>query len=110
MTLSFTLHWWMALPIFMTLLLLAGGLWADRFAIDRVIDFTGTLFALALSLACWTAILYGRYERWSVVPILFTAAVVWQARREKLKYEARWIVFCILIAGWLLVAYGRLTA
>lgn len=110
MTFTITIPLWTMLPLMLCILMLAGGLWHDRFAIDSILDFQATLAAIFLGLMCWTLVLYGRYDQWLVIPVLVTVAAIWRAWREMLKREARAILAGFLVTAWLLVVYGRLTA
>jgi hypothetical protein len=109
MHISFILDWWLVLPLLITIILIAGGLWMD---IPDILDMEGTIVALLIAAPCWAAILYGRYEPWLVLPIIYTVyalGVAYSDRkdmgREGLKFLATALIFV-----WTLLIYGRLTA
>lgn len=110
MTFTITLPLWAVLPLVVCILMLAAGLWYDRFAIDSILDLQGTLFAVFLCMACWALILYGRYERWLVLPVLVTAVLLWQAWRGKPDRDDWVYGGSVFAVAWLLVVYGRFTA
>ncbi|HQR97616.1 MULTISPECIES: hypothetical protein [unclassified Polaromonas] len=110
MTFTITVPFWTMLPLALCLAVLAAGLWIDLAAIGSALDYDCSLIAIVLCLVCWVLVLYGRYEPWLVLPVLVTTILIFQAWRERLKREARRIVASILVAAWLLVVYGRLTA
>lgn len=110
MTFTITLPLWAVLPLVVCILMLAAGLWYDRFLIDSFFDFQATLFAILLCLACWALILYGRYERWLVLPLLVTVIVIWQAWRGKPDRDDWVYGGSVFVTAWLLVVYGRFTA
>jgi hypothetical protein len=109
MHISFTLDWWLVLPLLLTITLVVGGLWVDGLP---VLDLDATIIALIVCAVCWAAILYGRYERWLIFPIYCTVCLVVITYRERkdLKREGLKSVAAVLIISWALVLYGRLTA
>lgn len=106
MTFTITLNWWLWLPLVASLVLLCGGLWADR--VWQELE--GTIIAAFLCLVSWLAILYGRYEPWFVFPVMTTIWLAWSARGDGFDQEGRRFVACVVIVAWALVLYGRLTA
>lgn len=109
MTFTITLQWWVVLPLLLTMLLLAGGLWLDGGHL-AVFELEGTVLAVVLALIGWAAIFYGRYEHWLVLPTFATASMLWQGWREKSDRDAWKSLATIFGTGWVLVLYGRLTA
>lgn len=109
MTFTITLDYWLMLPLAITAVLLAGGLWLDRPCWEEV---EGTLIALVACVLLWVPVLYGRYERWLVMPALFTLYIAWAIFKDRSEARLPGVAVALkLLAGlWALVLYGRFTA
>lgn len=109
MHISFTLDYWLMLPLVITAILIAGGLWLDRPCWHEI---EGTLIALVACVLMWLPVLYGRYERWLVLPVLITLYIAWQIYRDRSEKRLPGVVTALelLVGLWALVLYGRFTA
>ncbi len=104
MQVLFTVEFWIALPLLITLAALAFGFWME--------GFEGMLIAGGFCVLAWIAMLYGRYERWLVLPVVLTiySIVLTYRDRKDVKREGVRFMAVVLIIAWALVLYGRLTA
>lgn len=109
MTFTSTLPMWTVLPLILSIALLAVIAWVS-FNDDDIGGALGLLLAFALLSCIWSPILYGRHERWLVVPVWFSIAFAWACWREKFKRDDLPFVAVFVLVPWYLVIYGRLTA
>jgi|GEM_PF-1953901 len=109
MNFTITLPLWTVLPLILSLVMLAVVAWVS-FKDDDIGGTLGLLLAFALISCIWAPILYGRYERWLVVPVWFSIAFAWSCWREKFERQDLPFIATFVLVPWLLVVYGRLTA
>lgn len=111
MTITFFLPIWVVLPLLVSVALLCAALWADFFR-DSWGWTDWTYGAVIGSIICWVLILYGRYERFLVLPVAITifAVVSICVKRRDATRDGVKAMAILAVSCWSLVVYGRLTA
>lgn len=109
MNFTITLPLWTVLPLVLSIAMLAVVAWFS-FNDDDIGGALGLLIAVGLLCCLWAPILYGRYERWLVVPVIFSIAFALTSRQEKFGRADLPYIAGFVLVPWLLVIYGRLTA
>lgn len=109
MNFTITLPLWTVLPLVLSIVMLAVVAWVS-FNDPDIDGSLGLLIAVALLCCLWAPILYGRYERWLVVPVIFSIAFALTAWREEFTRDDLPFVAVFVLVPWYLVMYGRLTA
>lgn len=109
MNLTITLSLWTVLPLVLSIVLLAVVAWVS-FNDDDIGGTLGLLIGVVLLCCLWAPILYGRYEPWLVVPVIFTIYFALTAWREEFRRDDLPFVALFVLVPWYLVIYGRLTA
>lgn len=109
MNFTITLPVWTVLPLVLSIVMLAVVAWVS-FNDSDIGGTLGLLIAVALLSCIWAPILYGRYERWLIVPVIFSIAFALTGWREKFRRDDLPFVAVFVLVPWYLVIYGRLTA
>lgn len=109
MNLTIALPLWTVLPLVLSVVMLAVVAWVS-FNDEEAGGTLGLLIGVVLLCCIWAPIFYGRYERWLIVPVIFTVYFAFIAWREEFRRDDLPFVALFVLVPWYLVIYGRLTA
>lgn len=109
MNFTITMPLWIVLPLILSIVMLAVVAWVS-FNDDDIGGALGLVIAVGLLCFLWAPILYGRHERWLIVPVIFTISFALTCWRDEFTRDDLPFVAGFVLVPWSLVIYGRLTA